>query len=246
MSTHNWIKPDWPLSSKVGAISTTKVGGVSLGNYASLNLGLHVDDKSEYVLKNRETLKSMLALSAEPAWLNQVHSTVVLNTNDISSHNNDADASVSFTKDEVCVVMTADCLPVLFANKQGTKVAAAHAGWRGLVDGILEKTVTKLDEKPENIIAWLGPAIGADSFEVGDEVRAAFVSKHQAASRAFKSQPKDKWLADIYELARIRLNSIGLENIYGGGFDTMTDERFFSYRANNTTGRMASLIWIKE
>ncbi len=246
MNRHNWIKPNWPASSNIKAISTTRAGGVSLDNYASLNLALHVGDNEEHVLENRKLLKSALALKTEPSWLNQVHSNSILNTDNITEDDNDADASISFSNNKVCVVMTADCLPVLFVNKQGTKVAAAHAGWRGLAAGILETTLDAFDEEPQNIMAWLGPAIGANSFEVGDEVQEAFVGKHPVATSAFKPQTQGKWLADIYALARIRLESAGLENIYGGGFDTFSDERFFSYRADNTTGRMASLIWIRD
>lgn len=245
MNTYNWLKPDWPVSSNIQAVSTTRLAGESQGPYASMNLALHVGDNVGHVLENRAFLKSALQLKAEPSWLKQTHSNRVLNTEDITENNNDGDASISFSKNKTCVVMTADCLPVLFANKQGTKVAAAHAGWRGLADGVLEKTLAAFDETPKSILAWLGPAIGANSFEVGEEVRAAFMRNQPRASEAFKAQISNKYLADIYALARMRLNHMGLTEIYGGEFDTMDDERFFSYRANNTTGRMASLIWME-
>ena len=241
-----WIKPDWPLPENIQAISTTRQGGVSLPPYASLNFGLHVDDVEAHVLENRRYLCDSLSLPEEPFWLDQTHSTVVV---DVDSNNCEtvADASISRQLGKVCVVMTADCLPVLLSSKEGTVIAAAHAGWRGLNDGILEATISKMEVATQDLYAWLGPAIGSERFEVGTEVRRAFLANNFESEKAFKpGLVKGKWLADIYSLARIRLNALGVVNIYGGGFCTYTDkERFFSYRREKKTGRMASLIWMK-
>lgn len=247
-----WIEPDWPVPSHIKAISTTRYGGVSRSPYDSLNLGLHVEDNEQYVLANRQSLRETLELPGEPLWLDQVHSTTVA---DADSENPvlTADASVSRQENQICVVMTADCLPVLFTNKKGTVVAAAHAGWRGLHGGVLEATVSNMKVKPEDVVTWLGPAIGAERFEVGDDVCDAFVESNDEAVQAFVSgHDKGKWFADIYELARIRLNSIGVNQVYGGGCCTYSDKdkhghyKFFSYRRVARTGRMASLIWINN
>ncbi len=243
-----WIKPDWPVPNHIRAISTTRQGGISRRPYDSLNLGLHVDDLESSVLVNRELLRDTLKLPAEPLWLDQVHSTIVANA-DSKNPELTADASVTHQKNQVCVVMTADCLPVLFTHKNGTVVAAAHAGWRGLLNGVLEATVRNMKVNPENVYAWLGPAIGAEQFEVGDDVRDAFIENDNILTQqAFISGHDDgKWFADIYQLARIRLNAIGVSEIYGGGLCTYNDEsRFFSYRRENRTGRMASLIWMTK
>ena len=252
-----WIKPDWPVPAHVKAISTTRVGGSSQAPYDSLNLGTHVGDEQGTVLANRKELKDKLQLPSEPLWLEQVHSTVIANADDANPQLK-ADASFSCQQGNVCIVMTADCLPVLMTNKAGTVVAAAHAGWRGLNDGILEATITKMraanlnagqnanQSSDDDIIAWLGPAIGSENFEVGEEVREAFVKQHEASEQAFVNVVgNDKWLADIYLLARIRLAAMGVKDIYGGGLCTYEDQkRFFSYRREATTGRMASLIWL--
>lgn len=242
-----WIKPDWPVPSHINAITTTRAGGYSQAPYASMNLGTHVDDDPVLVVRNRASLTEQLHLPDEPLWLEQVHSTVVADADSLTPEIV-ADASVSHASGKVCVVMTADCLPVLFTNKDGTIVAAAHAGWRGLNDGVLEATVKKMRCDTAEIAAWLGPAIGPKNFEVGEEVRDAFVSQHDEAQNAFKAGEKSgKWFADIYHLARIRLSTIGINSIHGGGLCTYDDsERFFSYRRDGVTGRMASLIWISD
>ena len=185
-----------------------------------------------------------LSLPGEPLWLEQVHGIAAVDV-DLTSNLLEADAAFARQPGKVCVVMTADCLPVLFCDRAGTVVAAAHAGWRGLVAGVLEATIHKMDVSPDELLAWLGPAIGPNCFEVGDEVRTAFVVHDPAAANAFLSQPSDKWLADIYTLARQRLQAAGVGAIYGGDFCTVSDtERFFSYRRDGITGRMASLIWL--
>lgn len=250
---NHWIIPNWSAPNNIKAFSTTRLGGMSEPPFDSLNLGMHVDDKYEHVAHNRQYLIEALNLPETPLWLEQVHSKVVVDADDIALQTQDkthaivADASFSHTSDTVCVVMTADCLPVLFTNNQGNAVAAAHAGWRGLNDGILEATVAQMACEPKEIIAWLGPAIGASAFEVGDDVRDAFLSQHQQAVTAFKAtKQKGKWLADIYALARLRLYYAGVKHVFGGDYCTYQDKaRFFSYRREGKTGRMVSLIFIQ-
>ncbi|OEY66666.1 peptidoglycan editing factor PgeF [Marinobacter sp. X15-166B] len=242
------IVADWPAPSRVRAVSTLRMGGVSQGPWASLNLGTHVQDAPRHVSVNRQRLGDRLGV-AEPAigWLSQVHGTEVapLPAEGVPQ----ADASVTSHPGQVCAILTADCLPVLFCNRQGTRVAAAHAGWRGLSEGVLERTLAALGAPPEEILAWLGPAIGPAVFEVGPEVRVAFVARHPQTESAFvrSAGGGDRYLADIYQLARTRLELAGVSQVYGGGLCTVTDStRFFSYRRDGVTGRMASLIWIEQ
>lgn len=237
-----WIKPDWPLPAHVKSCVTTRVGGVSEGNYSSLNLGLHVGDDPKAVAENRRRVQQTLGYK-KAAWLEQTHSTLVVKAD--SSKVLNADASWTNEKGMASVVMTADCLPVLFCDKKGNYVAAAHAGWRGLLNGILEATIESLPVAAEQLLVWLGPAIGPDSFEVGAEVREAFVTHSSLAEQAFvASGNQDRYLADIYQLARFRLEAKGVTAIFGGGFCTVSDQQFYSYRRQNITGRMASLIWL--
>ncbi|MDD3517085.1 MAG: peptidoglycan editing factor PgeF [Chromatiales bacterium] len=241
-----WLRPDWPAPPGVRAVSTTRAGGVSGGPYASLNLGDHVDDDPAMVRQNRRILRETLALPAEPLWLSQVHGVRVVDAA-TAAPGAQADAAVAFEPGVVCTVMTADCLPVLFCDLEGTRVGVAHAGWRGLCDGVLEATVAALDCAPRRLLAWLGPAIGRAAFEVGDEVREAFRARDAGAGEAFRSSPNGHWLADIYALARRRLTACGVTAIYGGGLCTHDDAaRFFSYRRERVTGRMASLIWLTD
>lgn len=241
------IVPDWPAPAAVRAVSTTRSGGVSLPPYESLNLGTHVNDDPLAVAENRRRLREYAGLSAEPVWLSQVHGTVVVDAGQ-AAIGTTADACFSAQAGVVCAIQTADCLPVLFCDTAGRVVAGAHAGWRGLVDGVLELTVAAMNAQgaaSETILAWLGPAIGPDAFEVGDEVRAAFVAHDPAADIAFVAQPGGKWLADIFLLARLRLAAIGVGKIYGGGVCTVSDPvRFFSHRRDRLSGRQASLIWL--
>ena len=230
---------------------TTRDGGVSVGPYASLNLGEHVQDDALAVAANRAALHQ--TLPAEPIWLDQVHGTHVVQADSVIGVP-DADASFTREPNTVCAVLTADCLPVLFCARDGSVVAAAHAGWRGLAAGVLEATLAAMHVPPSEVMVWMGAAIGPDTFEVGDEVRATFIQSHPDAVRAFVLVPQpgilslaspDKWLANIYTLARIRLNSCGVTAVYGGGLCTYTDAtRFYSYRRDGNTGRMASLIWL--
>jgi YfiH family protein len=241
-----FIVPDWPAPSVVQARVTTRSGGVSAAPFDSFNLGTHVGDQPEAVAANRALLRQHLP--AEPLWLEQVHG-IAVETADAGGGEKGvvcADASVARTPGVVCTVMTADCLPVLFCDAAGTVVAAAHAGWRGLVAGVLEATLTRMAVAPDQVMAWLGPAIGPTAFEVGDEVRAAFVAVDPAATAAFVArEAPGKWLADLFTLARLRLARAGVRRVYGGGLCTFNDaDRFFSYRRDGKTGRFASLIWL--
>ena len=240
----DWIVPDWPAPARVRALITTRNGGSSIGPYASMNVGLRVDDDPASVEANRRLLKQFLP--AEPKWLNQVHGTSVVDAETIT-HPVEADASVSTSGGCVSVVMVADCLPILFADRTGSVVGAAHAGWRGLADGVIENTVRALDTSPQDLLAYLGPAIGPSAFEVGNEVRDAFVAIDQAAQVAFRPHKPGKWLADLFVLARQRLARLGLQDVYGGGHCTYSDPaRFFSHRRDKVSGRMAALIWIED
>lgn len=246
------IVPDWPdLPANVGALSTTRRGGLSLAPFddgsgsgtSGFNLGTHVMDNPLHVLENRQKLRTLLP--SEPAWLTQVHGTVVVNAAGLSGVP-EADASFTTAKGTVCAIMTADCLPVMFCDQNGGVVAAAHAGWRSLSAGILEKTVARMrDVGAREITAWLGPAIGPDYFEVSEDVRQAFAAQY---SNAFKpiAATGGKYLADIYALARARLKRAGVYSISGGELCTVSDfRRFYSYRRDKITGRMTSLIWLK-
>lgn len=237
-----FIFPDWPAPANVKALSTTRNGGVSATPYATLNLGSHVGDNPKNVAKNRAILGKYLP--AEPLWLTQVHGKTVVNAASTCPHA-EADAASTNMTNQICTILTADCLPVLFCDMRGTTVAAAHAGWRGLKTGILEATVSTMQAPAEDIMAWLGPAIGPDAFEVGDEVRTAFTTSNIQAENAFRpSGHQGKWLANLYLLAQQRLAAIGVTHIYGGNRCTFTEkETFFSYRRDGSSGRMASLIW---
>ncbi|QVL45423.1 MAG: peptidoglycan editing factor PgeF [Methylophilaceae bacterium] len=238
----SFIFPEWPAPSNVCAIQTTRLGGVSSAPYDSLNLGDHVNDDPHHVAINRQLLAS--CVPTEPVWMNQVHGIRVLDAAK-SSCIESADAALTTQKDIVCVTMTADCLPILLCNRQGTIVSAIHAGWRGLCDGVIEATIEAMAVNSDALMAWLGPAIGPDAFEVGVEVRAQFIEKDQQAASAFKVYG-NRYLADLYQLARQRLNNAGVTQINGGGLCTHTDaSRFFSYRRDGATGRMATLIWLK-
>ncbi len=241
------IEPEWPSVPGIKAFSTTRSGGVSTGNFAGLNLGAHVADDSESVQHNREQLASVLGIELqEIQWLRQVHGTEVVNLREICPRPIQADASFTKNFNTVCAVMTADCLPVLFASLDGGCVAAAHAGWRGLQQGVLENTVALFPD-PAQIQVWLGPAISQAAFEVGEEVRAAFCQKNRTLEVHFVNHKAGKWMADIYGLARSTLKASGIHHIYGGDYCTYSDERnFYSYRRDGTTGRMASLIWKEQ
>lgn len=236
------LKPDWPAPAHVKSLMTTRIGGVSQGPYASLNLGSHVDDDAAAVAVNRARLCSILP--AEPVWLNQVHGTTVVQADGVVGVP-DADASYTRQPGVVCTVLTADCLPVLFCSRDGNVVAAAHAGWRGLAAGVLETTLAAMRVPPGEVIVWMGAAIGPAAFTVGGEVRDIFISTHPESIVAFSSY-QEKWRADIYLLARIRLESVGIGAVYGGNHCTFNEPAsFYSYRRSGFTGRMASMIWIE-
>lgn len=237
----NWLTPDWPAPASVKACVTTREGGVSEAPFDSLNLGDHVDDRPEAVAENRRRLTEHFSI--KPAWLQQVHGIAVAHAD--PSVVATADASWTATPGIACAAMTADCLPALFCDRAGTRVAAAHAGWRGLAAGVLEATLDSLDLPAEDVLVWLGPAIGPQAFEVGPEVRDVFINQLPEAETTFvPSHNAGKFMADIYKLARLRLAVRGVTAVYGGGFCTVTDPRFFSYRRASRTGRFASLVWL--
>ncbi|CAJ0780627.1 Polyphenol oxidase [Ralstonia condita] len=267
-NSRDWIIPDWPAHPRVRALSTTRLGGVSVGPYGlagglpgGLNLGRHVGDAPEAVEQNRRILRE--ALPSEPVWMEQVHGTGVADLDQVAGPLTPvvADAAVASCRDRVCVVMTADCLPILLSDARGVTVGAAHAGWRGLCSGVIERTIDAMMERlrasgqeaDPTWLAWLGPAIGPSCFEVGEEVRRAFLDaarpdEWRATEAAFvRGAVEGKFFADLYALARLRLARLGCTDVYGGGLCTMTDaSRFYSYRRASTTGRMATLIWRAE
>lgn len=240
---NTFLIPDWPAPAGISACVTTRAGGVSLAPFDSFNLGDHVGDDPVAVAHNRQRLTHIF--DVQPAWLSQVHGVVVAPANpDLIV---EADASWTATPGIACAAMTADCLPALFCDRAGTRVAAAHAGWRGLAAGVLEAAAQSLNVEPRDILVWLGPAIGPKTFEVGAEVREVFVTGMPEAAGAFvPSVNAGRYMADIYELARLRLARFGITAVYGGGFCTVSDPRFFSYRRSPRTGRFASLVWIER
>jgi YfiH family protein len=241
----DWIIPQWDVPPHVHAVSTLRNGGVSEGRFASLNLGLHVGDETACVQENRNLLTTALKLPAQPLWLDQHHGCTVVRADNAPTRH--ADASFTSAPGTVCAIMTADCLPVLLCDSKGSRVAAIHAGWRGLAHGIIETSVRALGDDGD-LVAWLGPAIGADAFEVGDEVRSIFTAQlGEAAGMAFKPHKAgNKWYADIYALARFALRHAGVNAVYGGERCTYSEpEHFFSFRRDGQTGRMATLIWLE-
>jgi len=243
MSWEDFLTADWPAPPGIVAGTTLRTGGVSSGLFASLNLGDHVGDDPAAVARNRRVLDEHLRLPSEPVWLRQVHGTQVIEAAG-SAGSTEADASWSGEPGTVCAVMTADCLPVLLTTDRGDRVAAAHAGWRGLSAGVLENTVHALGVDPQSLIAWLGPAISQAAFEVGDEVRRAFATADPQAGGHFERNARGRWQADLYALARQRLGLSGVTRVYGGGLCTYADEgRFFAYGRDGGGGRMATLIF---
>jgi YfiH family protein len=245
---NDWIIPDWPAPKSVAALSTTRSGGVSKGPWQSLNLGLNSGDLAEHVLSNRSLLGEVLP--STPNWLQQVHGQRVVQhpgLDHVLGHKEaiQADAQWSMDKGAVCAILSADCLPVLFCDRSGSQVAAAHAGWRGMATGVLENTVAAMSGPASELMAWLGPAIGPAVYQVGDEVKSAFALQQAGGSAAFKADG-ERWLFDLYAMARYRLQQAGVGHISGGDFCTFSEpERFFSYRRNAVTGRMASLVWLR-
>jgi polyphenol oxidase len=257
--TSSLLYPNWPAPLTIKAVSSVRSGGVSLGNHASLNLGDHVGDDSAAVASNRQRLRAMAELPTEPVWLRQVHGNqvVLADSRAVSTAPPaTADAVVSRTVGNVCAILTADCMPVLFCSTDGAAVAAAHAGWRGLAEGVLENTVRSLREMLAanvEILAWLGPAISAAHFEVGEDVFTAFTQRDAKAAQHFTRNTKGRWQANLYALARQRLLHVGVSNVTGGDYCTYADETlFFSHRRDvqhrgaAATGRMATLIWRQQ
>ena len=241
----DWIVPDWPAPTHVRAVVTTRSGGVSTGPYATFNLGYSTEDDADAVNANRERLRALLP--DEPRWLKQIHGARVLRAEDIADRP-EADASVSATPGIVCAILVADCLPVLFTDRSGTFVAAAHAGWRGLAEGVIDntiRTITRDGPTARDLLAYIGPGIGPSAFEVGDDVYQAFTSRDGGAAPAFRRTQAGKWLADLPALARLALARCGVEHVYGGDLCTYSDPaRFYSYRRDQVTGRMGAFIWL--
>jgi polyphenol oxidase len=239
------IRPEWPAPGRVRAAFTLRAGGVSVGPFESLNVARHVGDVPQAVSENRRRVRSTLALPQEPVWLEQVHGATVANL-DVSAGGR-ADASIVRTAGRVCAIQVADCMPVLFADREGAAIAAAHAGWRGLAGGVLEATVEALAVPAERLLAWLGPAIGPAGFEVGLDVRDAFTRDDPGAAAAFAPNVRGKWHCDLAALARRRLARLGIRDVSGGEWCTWSDaSRFFSYRRDGQCGRMAALIWMED
>lgn len=245
LPSQRYLIPDWPAPANVLAVASKRDLAVPEANpMAGFNVARHVSDDLQRVAQHRQQLRNDLQLSREPAWLNQVHGTDVVTLPLPKSTLVDADASFSDQKGQTCVVMTADCLPVLFCDRQGARVAAAHAGWRGLAEGVLENTLALFPD-PKDVLVWLGPAIGPDAFEVGEDVKLAFVAQDSKAASCFIKRPavQGKYLANLYSLARLRLQSCGVSAIYGGQECTFTQEQdYFSHRRNANSGRQLSLI----
>ena len=239
-----WITPAWPAPPRVHALTTTRTGGFSAAPYDGFNLGDHVGDSAEAVAANRRLLRERLALPVEPLWLRQVHGCAVATDGQAASPC--ADAAVTDRPGVVCAVLSADCLPLFLCDRAGSRVGIVHAGWRGLADGVIESALDAMGVAGEELLCWLGPAIGPSAFEVGEEVREAFLRRDMAAETAFRPSANGRWLADLYRLARQRLETRGVSAVGGGGHCTFTErERFFSYRRDGASGRMASLIWME-
>jgi YfiH family protein len=240
-----WLTPEWPAPRAVRALTTLRGGGGSAAPFDGLNLAMHVGDDAAQVQRNRAALRVQAGLPCEPLWLNQVHGTQVVDAC-VTEPTPTADACIAHATGQVCAILTADCLPVLFCDLAGTCVGAAHAGWRGLVQGVLTVTVQALQRPGAQLLAWLGPAIEPAAFEVGDEVRAQFLARAPESESAFMRNSRQRWQADLYALARQELARAGITRIFGGGLACFADHaRFFSYRRVARTGRMATLIWLE-
>jgi len=247
----SWLTPEWSVPARVRALSTLRRGGHSAGACASFNLARHVGDDPAHVRANRVLLRVAARLPAEPLWLEQVHGTAVAvhaGASSLAAESPRADAAVAFEPNRVCAVMTADCLPVVFADRAGTRVGVAHAGWRGLAGGVLEATVAALQTPARELVAWLGPAIGPQAFEVGPEVHEAFLARDPANEGGFRRNPAGRFQANLYWLARHALARVGVHEVTGGGRCTQGEGTdFFSFRRDaGRTGRMATLAWLAE
>ena len=242
MDKSSWIPATWTVPKNIRAGCTTRLGGCSRAPYDSLNLGTHVGDNPQHVAQNRRDLESYLQLPTAPQWLEQVHGCQV-STDEQGLVQ--ADASITAQTGRVSVVMTADCLPLLITDKYGTCIAAIHAGWRGLANGVIKETIRRMPARTQDLLVWLGPAIGPNQFEVGQDVFDTFVRQDEQYRAVFRAHDTDKWLMNIYEAATLQLRSLGVSEICGGDYCTYEDaELFYSYRRDHQTGRMASLIWM--
>ena len=240
------ITPDWPLQGRVSALTTTRIGGTSQPPYDTLNLALHVGDQRQQVIANRNTLCHHLSLSEQPKWLQQTHSDLVVNATSVTPDQTFADASYTTEPGVVCAVLTADCLPIVFSDKSGSCIGIAHAGWRGLLQGIIQRTVEAMSTHSRPTCAWLGPAIGPRVFEVGDDVYMPYTRQNSSFKQAFTTFGPGRWKLDIYQAAKIVLAAADIFEVYGGDYCTFTDdELFYSYRRSHRTGRMATLVWVK-
>jgi YfiH family protein len=242
---HGWLVPDWPAPARVRAFVTTRAGGVSEGEHASMNLGLSSGDRAEAVQRNRAIVRA--ALPADPRYMRQVHGIDIAAIDTLAPDAPiTADGAVAGSRGHVAAVLTADCMPLLLADRAGTRVAAVHAGWRGMAAGVIESAVDAMRIDAGAILAWMGPTIGPDAFEVGPEVREAFVRRDARAEEAFRAHTPGKYMADLYRLARQRLEARGVRAVFGGGFCTYRErERFFSYRRVHKSGRMGAFIWVE-
>lgn len=240
------IVPDWPLQDRVSALTTTRCGGHSQPPYASFNLALHVGDSAQHVHANRAHLRQYFSFAQEPKWLHQTHSDIVVDAASVDADKFNADASYTTEPGVVCAVLTADCLPVVLSDKLGSCVGVVHAGWRGLLKGVVQRTIDAMSVHSRPEYAWLGPAIGPAVFDVGEDVYRPYLQHNRSFERAFAHAKTNKWKLDLYTAAKIVLNAADITKVYGGEYCTFTDsENFYSYRRSNCTGRMATLIWIK-
>lgn len=240
-----WLVPDWPAPARVRAFVTTRAGGVSEGEHASMNLGFSSGDRAEHVARNRAIVRA--ALPADPRYLRQVHGTDIAEIDAVAPDTPvTADGAATGSRGSVATVLTADCMPLLLADRAGTRVAAVHAGWRGMAAGVIESAIAAMRVDPAEILAWMGPTIGPGAFEVGPEVREAFIARDARADEAFRAHAAGKYMADLYRLARQRLAAGGVRDVFGGGFCTYHErERFFSYRRVQKSGRMGAFIWVE-
>lgn len=238
--------PNWPAPERVRAIATTRRGGISEGAYTSCNMALHVGDQPQHVLSNRAQVAKYAQLPSQPVWLKQVHGNRVVVIDDLKcSENIEADAAVSFVPGKVCVILTADCFPLLFCDQAARCVAAAHIGWRGLASGLIEKTVATINGDAGDLLVWIGAGISACHFQIGSSVRDLLLGRNSAFALAILPNNTGQWTADLPQMIAIQLRLCGVERIFGGHDCTYSDpKRFYSYRYHQTTGRMASMIWL--
>ncbi len=241
-----FVLPEWPARETIGALTTTRRGEHRPGPYGGFNLALHVGDDPEAVLANRGALVSRLGLPRSPCWLHQVHGARVIDAADAGA-DPEADGAWTSVPGVACAVLSADCLPILLCDRAGTRVAALHCGWRGIAKGVIAAGIAALARPPDGLLAWLGPAIGAGRYEVDEPVRDAFTASSGCLAEAFSPSRPGHWHLDLYRAAHLSLGTLGVRAVYGGGYCTHAEpDRFYSHRRDGTTGRMASLIWLRR